>query len=233
MPSVDTRTARLALFRGTAVLALATVLLFLAAACFIAAGIAGPPHAARAILALGGVIVLVAGARTARRGWRLLYHLGRPRPRRHPGSPKPSFRSGFAAATLLADVGPALLRCYAVIIAGPLLLLAMAIGVLIDSAATGTFGGLALWAVVPLQLLPLVGVTIAGTRLRAGWSGQLRFGSYAAAVVPVALGIFVTATFSDRWSQAAVIGLVGAGCLAWVIGTDLAGGHFTRTERRS
>lgn len=131
----------------------------------------------------------------------------------------------FAALTLLTGVEPSLVRAYAVIIAGPLLLLAAVPAVIIASRVDGSFVHLPIWLALVLQLLVPVGVGLAGRRLRADPLGQIRFGSYAAVVVTGGLGMFLT-------GESLIVAAVAAGCLAWVIAVDLAAGQAAPADRR-
>ena len=132
----------------------------------------------------------------------------------------------FATLSLLAGAEPSLVRAYAVIVAGPLLLLAAVPAVIIASRIDGSFVHLPIWVALAVQLLVPVGVGLAGRRLRADHLGQVRFGSYAAVVVTAGLGMFLT-------GEAVIVGAVAAGCLAWVIAVDVAAGRAAEPVDRS
>jgi hypothetical protein len=233
--------ARRALGKGVLVLVAANALLFAGVAGVAAAAFPSAPTAVRVVAACAAVVLLAGAALLYPRGWRLIHDLGRPNAGQARRQQREHLRQlprgqRWAARTHTDDVAPRLFGYYVLIAAGPLLLLAMLVGVLVYSGvstASGNhgFSGLPAWAVIAFQLLSMVGVTLIGRDLRAGSSRQLRVGAYASVGCSLVLGALLVDA-SAHPGRITAVGIVAVLCLAWVIGTDLAAGHARRQGGR-
>ena len=133
----------------------------------------------------------------------------------------------FATVALLSDVRPQLVRYYAIVLAGRCCCWGCSPARWSTAASVRRYAGLPAWAVIPFQLLSMVGVALIGRDLRASASGQLRFGAYAGAVVPLLPGAILVQAPSHAGRFVAVA-IVAALCLAWVIWCDAAAGRAGR-----